>query len=330
VRARLIQYGLLPSGGRGAGDGPTSGTAPPLRPAIRAPRVLRVAKGRTGLLAILKATGALDEGLAARDAQVEWIECETGMQVVAALSSGRADVGMVGEAPPVFAQAARAPVVYLAAEPPKPEGEAIVVHHDSTLDAVGDLRGKALALAHGANVLYFVLRALEEAGVGLDELTLSYLPPSAARAAFERREVAAWAIWDAHLSSVQREGRARVLRDARGLAPNRAFYVGRRAVTEAQPDLVDVFLTEAGAAGRWANESHERAARLLAPHVDIAPASLEADLGRTRFALLPLDGEILAAQQRIADTLHRFRLIAEPVDVSQAVWSPPWAARRSA
>ncbi|WP_394833321.1 sigma 54-interacting transcriptional regulator [Pendulispora rubella] len=267
VRARLMQQGLL------AG----------------APRRLRVRIGFQdfGVLASLKSTRALDAVLAAHGAEVDWIECATGMHVVDALADGSMDLGVVGEAPPVFAQAAHAPVVYLASEPPAPEGEAIVVHARSSMGNLADLRGKALAMSRGANVVYFVVRALEEAGLSWSDVEIRTLPPGDAHGAFVRREVDAWAIWNPWLTSLQREMPTRVLRDARGLAPNRAFYMGRRAFADAHPDVVDSFLGQLGTVGG-------SAARI--------------------------DEETMESQQSIADTFHRLKFIARPVHVGDAVW----------
>jgi sulfonate transport system substrate-binding protein len=273
----------------------------------------------------------LEEALGVRGVDVEWTDHATGMQVIDAIAAGALDVGVVGEAAPVFAQASRAPVVYLAAEPPAPEGEAIVVLEPSQIRSLSDLRGRSLAVSRGANVVYFVARALEEAGLTWGDITVRPLSPIDARAAFVRGEVDAWAIWNPILAALEHSVPMRVLRDARGLASNRAFYVGRQAFADAQPEIIEVFIGQVGAVGRWANDSRELAARLLAPHVGFPQPAIEAALARTPFDARPLDEEAILAQQRIADTFHRLQLIARAVRVKEAVWAPPWeTARRSA
>ena len=254
----------------------------------------------------------------------------TGMQVVDAISTGALDFGVVGEAAPIFAQAAGSQVVYLACEPPAPEGEAIVVHERSAVGTLADLQGKTLAITRGANVVYFVARALEEAGLGLADVNIRAFAPLAARAAFARGEIDAWATWDPFLASLQQAHPTRVLRDARGLADNRAFYVAGRAFADAHRDIVETFVGEVGAVGRWANESRSAVARLLAPHMKITEAALEAALARTPFDARVLDEDALTSQQRVADTLHRLHFITRPVDVWAAALIPPSIARRSA
>jgi aliphatic sulfonates family ABC transporter substrate-binding protein len=330
VRARLLEYGLLPVAPRSReAEAPVASTqvwTPKGAPTLR----VRVGHQPFGVLSLLKATCALEDALAAYGASVEWSECTTGMQVIDALAAGALDFGVVGEAPPVFAQAARAPVVYLAVEPPAPEGEAIVVRALSDVRTLADLRGKSLAVTRGANVLYFVVQALEEAGLTLDDVVVRALGPVDAHAAFASGEVDAWAVWNPHLASLQETLSTRVLRDARGLANNRAYYMGRHAFADAHPDIVQAFLGQVGAVGRWANESPGAAARILAPHANLPASTLEASLARTPFDTQPMNREAMASQQRIADTFRRLNIIPRSVDVEEAVWMPPPIIRRSA
>ena len=354
VRARLLQYGLLVAPLKRESDvasadsppGPRSSSASSGRDpyvdevgvvpeSVRRTKAdgfrLRVGHQPFGVLSLLKATGALEEALSTHGVDVEWTDCATGMQVIDAIAAGALDIGVVGEAPPVFAQASRAPVVYLAAEPPAPEGEAIVVLEQSPIASLAELRGRSLAVSRGANVVYFVVRALEEVGLTLDDVHVRALSPVEARAAFARGEVEAWAIWNPILASLEHSLRTRVLRNARGLASNRAFYVGRRAFADAQPEIVEAFIGQVGAVGRWANDSRALAARMLAPEVGFPQLAIEEALARTPFDARPLDAETVFSQQRIADTFHKLQLIGRAVHVNEAVWAPPaGVARRSA
>jgi sulfonate transport system substrate-binding protein len=118
----------------------------------------------------------------------------------------------VGEAPPIFAQAAGANLVYVANEPPSPRSEAIVVPGDSGLKTVAQLKGKKIALNKGSNVHYLLVRAIEKAGLKYSDITPVYLPPADARAAFERGSVDAWVIWDPLLAAAEKQLGARARR----------------------------------------------------------------------------------------------------------------------
>jgi sulfonate transport system substrate-binding protein len=228
---------------------------------------------------------------------------------------------VVGECPPLFAQADDVPLVYLAAEEAAPEREAILVHEDSPVQSVSDLRGKRIALHRGSNVHYLVIRALEEASVDYDDVELVFLSPEDARAAFERREVDAWAIWDPMLSSVRYDLGARVLRNGSGLAKNVAYYVARRQFAETYPNVAGEFLSHVALAAGWAKDNAAAVADLLAPELGV-PRGVLALAFRNGSSPVPLSSELLLGQQQIADTLHRMQLIPRAIRVAEAQWQP--------
>ena len=94
--------------------GATGGTAFGQTPA----RVLRVGHQK-GWLSILKGRGTLEKRLAPLGVKVTWTEFNAGPVQLEALNVGSIDFGDVGEAPPIFAQAAGAPLVYAGATVPR-------------------------------------------------------------------------------------------------------------------------------------------------------------------------------------------------------------------
>src|SRR6476469_232111 len=111
--------------------------------------LLRIGFQKYGTLTLLKAAGTLDKRLAQQGIDTKWIEFPAGPQLLEGLNVGSVDFGTVGEAPPIFAQAAGAQLIYVANEPPAPLSEAIVVPKNSTLASVADLKGKKVALNKG-------------------------------------------------------------------------------------------------------------------------------------------------------------------------------------
>jgi len=310
VRARLLAIGEIQGGVRASAPGP--------RPS--AGTTVRIGYQRFGLLWMLRTSGALDRAMSSRGATVSWTEFPSGVELVESLRVGALDLGVVGEGPPLLAQAMRAPFVYLAAEPPAPGGEAILVRRDSPIHTVRDLYGRRVVLSKGANVHYLLLRALEEAGLSPDALEIVFAAPAEGRTMFESGGADAWVAWDPWLAVAEHEGNARVLRDATGLASNRAYYVAARGFAESEPGLVEAFITEVRALGRTANDNAEAIVELLAPAAGIEKAALRVALGRNRFGLRIFDAELAASQQRVADSSHRHRLIAHPISVVDASW----------
>ena len=110
-----------------------------------ADKVVRIGYQKYGTLVLLKGKGLLEKKLKSIDYTVEWTEFPGGPQLLEALNAGAVDFGSTGETPPIFAQAANAPLVYIAHEPPAPRGEAILVPKDSPIKSVADLKGKKVA-----------------------------------------------------------------------------------------------------------------------------------------------------------------------------------------
>eukprot|EP01041_Mallomonas_annulata_P014479 gene14479-30824_t len=178
-------------------------------------RVLRVGHQK-GWLSILKGRGTLEKRLAPLGVKVTWTEFNAGPVQLEALNVGSIDFGDVGEAPPIFAQAAGAPLVYAGATVPRPALEAVVVPKDSPIRSVADLKGKRVAYNKGSNGQYFLVKLLEKHGLQYSDVQPIFLPPADARAAFEKGAVDAWVIWDPFLAAVELQTGARVLADARG------------------------------------------------------------------------------------------------------------------
>ena len=155
-------------------------------------KVVRIGYQKYGKLVLLKGRGTLEQKLKPLGYSVSWTEFPSGPPLLEALNVGSIDFGISGETPPIFAQAAGVPLVYLAYGPPAPQGEAILVPKDSPLKSVADLKGKKVALNKGSNVHYLLVRALEQAGLKYTDIQTVFLAPADALAAFTRGSVDAW------------------------------------------------------------------------------------------------------------------------------------------
>jgi aliphatic sulfonates family ABC transporter substrate-binding protein len=320
VRARLIQHGELKGPLRRNVPGRACAPAFDVEPrGLLRGSPIRIGYQKLGLLMLVKGYGAFDAALAARGCTIDWVEHEGGIQIVDALRAGTLAAGIVGSFPAVFAQAADVPIVYVAAEPPAPQGAALVVPEHSTVKRVRDLRGKRVAVNRAAQAHYLLVTALEEAGVDRREVEICFAPPEQALRAFRAGEIDAWAIWDPWLSSARLDFGGRVLRDASGLMKNSAYYLARRDVAEGNPELVTELLTHIQLAALWAQRDPAAAAARVAPGLGISPRALIASLER-ELHTMPVSAELIAAQQDIADTLLRMDLIPRAVSVADAQW----------
>jgi sulfonate transport system substrate-binding protein len=291
-------------------------------PALARDKVIRIGFQKYGNLILLKGRGSLESKLALLGYKVEWKEFPSGPPLLEALNAGAIDFGHTGETPPIFAQAAGIPFIYVACEPPAPKGEAILVPLDSPIKSVADLKGKRVALNKGSNVHYLLVRALENAGVKYSDIETAFLAPADARAAFERGAVHAWLIWDPFQAAAEAATGARTLTDATGLAPNRQFYLASRKLADANPGVVDAIVAEIADIDRWALGREREVSSELSTGIGIPASLLEVALKRQTYGVRSLDAETVDDQQRIADTFYTLGLVPKKVVITAVVRKP--------
>jgi sulfonate transport system substrate-binding protein len=282
------------------------------------PQRLRIGYQKYGALVLLKARGALERRLEPLKVEVKWTQFSAGPALLEALNVGSIDFGQVGEAPPIFAQAAGADLVYVANEPAEPAGEAILVPKDSTIRSVAELKGKKIALNKGSNVHYFLVRALEKAGLKYGDVTTAFLPPADARAAFERGSVDAWVIWDPFLAAAQKTLEAQLVADASGVVNNRAYYFTSRTFADRNADVLKIAIEEINVIDTWASKNQGAAAAELSTVLGLDRSITDLYLGRAEFGTAPITRAILAEQQQIADTFFDLKLIPKKLNLLDA------------
>lgn len=290
-----------------------------VRLAGAAEKVVRIGYQKYGTLVLLKGKGTLEKKLESIGYKVEWTEFPGGPQLLEALNAGAVDFGSTGETPPIFAQAANAPLVYIAHEPPAPRGEAILVPKDSPIKSVAELKGKKVAFNKGSNVHYLLVKALEEAGLTYEDVESSFLAPADGRAAFEKGAVDAWVIWDPFQAAAEVAIEARELKNGEGLVPNHQFYLGTEALVNDHAEAIDVLIDAIAEIDEWTKSDIAAAAAELSPSVGIPEPVLVKALERQSYGVKSLDDSVVAQQQSIADTFFKLKLIPKEVTIAGVV-----------
>jgi sulfonate transport system substrate-binding protein len=274
-----------------------------------------------GNLIFLKERGILERKLAPLGWSVTWTEFQAGPQLLESLNVGAADFGPVGEAPPIFAQAAGANIVYAGYEPASPKNEVIIVPKNSPIKTVSDLKGKRVALNKGSNVNYLLVRALEENGLSYSDIVPAYLAPADARAAFERGSVDAWVIWDPYYAAAELSLGARPVVDGTGLAPNVSFYMASRPIAERNSEVLKVVLSAIDEIDGWIADNRKQFATELAPKIGLPAEVIERSVNRSNLGAGPINAATLEGQQKIADAFAKLNLIPKKVTVTDAAWN---------
>lgn len=287
-----------------------------------APAQLRIGFQKSAVnLVILKQQGALEKRFPA--SKVQWVEFPAGPQLLEALAVGSLEIGLTGDSPPVFAQAAGKDLRYVGAEPPKPRSSAILVKADSPIRTLADLKGRKVALQKGSSAHYLTVRALAKAGLQWSDITPIYLPPSDARAAFEKGAVDAWAIWDPFYAATEIDLKPRVLSTGEGLSGNNSFYLASTAFTQHHPAALQAIFDELTKADAYVQSNRKESAQLISEFSGLPLATVHRFIERRpRSPTAPLPAALVADQQRVADAFAQLGLIPKPVQVSEIVWQP--------
>jgi len=288
----------------------------------KAPELLRIGYQKSAVnLVVLKQQGALERRFP--QTKVSWVEFPAGPQLLEALAVGSLEFGMTGDAPPVFAQAADKDLVYVGAEPPKPDSSAILVLKDSPLHTLADLKGRKVALQKGSSAHYLLVRAVEKAGLQWSDIQPIYLAPSDARAAFERRSVDAWAIWDPFYTATELAIQPRALTTGRGLSGNNSFYLASRGFATQYPEAIAALFEELTQADRFVQTRRPDAIKLISDFSGLDAGVVSLFLQRRPASPVGLLGAAtIADQQRVADAFFKLGLIPKAVRVAQIVWLP--------
>lgn len=276
-------------------------------------------------LVILKQRNTLEQRF--KNSKIVWLEFPAGPQLLEALSVGSLDFGLTGDSPPVFAQAANKDLLYVGAEPSKPESSAILVPPDSPIKMLADLKGKKIALQKGSSAHFLLLQAVKKAGLAWSDIQPIYLAPADARAAFERGSVDAWSIWDPYYGAVELALKPRVLTTGKTLTKNNSFYLASRSFAENYPQTVLILLDELTKTDQYAQHNQKEVAQLIADLSGLNLATVHLFLSR-RLSPSPttlLTPGIVADQQLVADSFKEIGLIPKTIKVADIVWQPPAA-----
>lgn len=277
------------------------------------------------LITLLKTQGTLEEALGKDNTDITWHEFPSGLPLLEALNVGNVDISAdVADTVPIFAQAAKAKLTYFAEESPSPAAQAIVVHNDSQIRQLSDLRGKKIAVTKAAGTHYLLIAALSKAGLSFSDIQPAYLSPADGRAAFENGKVDAWVTWEPFLTGVQRQLPTRTLTDGVGLASYKRYYLTSTPYAKAHPEVLKRVYEQLQQAGGWIKSHPREAAQVLGPlwgNLDVE--TVEAANAHRSYQVEPVKADQLGEQQKIADAFFKAGLLPTAVDAKDVdIWTP--------
>ncbi|MEV0615704.1 aliphatic sulfonate ABC transporter substrate-binding protein [Nonomuraea sp. NPDC050404] len=260
-----------------------------------------------------------------------WLEAELkGTKVTWVLSAGsnkanenlRAeaiDVGSTAGAAALQARANGTPIKTIGIYS-RPEWTALVVAKDSPVIEVEQLKGKKVAATKGTDPYFFLLQALEEAGLGGTDVEVVNLQHADGRTALERGDVDAWAGLDPLMAQSQVDAGSKLF--YRNAAFNSyGFLNAREDFLSKHPGLAQKVIDAYERARAWIAARPDEAVQLLAAEAKLAPEVATVVLKeRTQTEISPVPGaEQRAVLERILPTLVRESQVRSETEARSAL-----------
>jgi aliphatic sulfonates family ABC transporter substrate-binding protein len=290
-------------------------------PARAAPlRELRVGYQKTAILLVVKAQKLLESHFAPKGVTINWVEFAYGPPLLEAVNAGAVDYGYTGDAPPIFAQAARAHINYAAVIPTRGYGQAIVVPDHSPAKTLSDLKGKKIGVARGSSAHNLLVSALESQKIAWSEIDPVYLAPADAASAFGRGAIDAWSIWDPFYAIAELRQKARPLPIDRKATIQNSYFLVNSDFLKKHADVVAEINAEVAKATEWATSHRDEVAALFSQASGVDLAAQKRAVARAEFGFGPMTDKIIAEQQAVADRFARLGLIPAPIQVRDIVW----------
>ena len=284
------------------------------------PKEIRIGTQKGGFFPAVRARRTIEDAFKPAGIDIVWVDFQFGPPLLEAINVGSVDFGYVGDAPPIFAQAASAKIRYAAAVKQNGSSQAIIVQKDSPIRTLADLKGKRVAFGKGSSAHNLLVAALEKAGLSWSDITPAPLAPADATAAFVKGSVDAWSIWDPYLALAELKENARVVAWDKDVHKPNSFYIVGSDFVEKYPAVVAKLNAAFAAEGVWANSHHAEVAKAQAEATGVDIEAIKRFVDRSVYSVVPIDDEILRSQQAVADRFARVGLIPKPVDVRDIVW----------
>ncbi|MGA2825720.1 MAG: ABC transporter substrate-binding protein [Streptosporangiaceae bacterium] len=269
----------------------------------------------TGAQALLEAAGLINK----LPFKASWSDFTSGPPMLQAMGSGSVDIGGVGDAPPVFAASGNEPIAIAGARVTPAAAAAIVVPKNSPITSISQLKGKKIAVAQGSSADYHLLTVLNKAGLTTKQVTLDYLQPADALAAFNSGHVDAWDIWSPYIEQTTLLENARILVNGDGYGSPDSFEVASKAALDnpAKAAAIKDYLTILNQAYVWSATHIATWAKLWGDATglpsNVMTQAAKDDINKP----ITITSGVISAEQQLVTAFYKAGLIPNSVNIKQ-------------
>jgi sulfonate transport system substrate-binding protein len=247
---------------------------------------------------VIKDQGWLEASLKDQGVTVNWVQSAGSNKANEALRSGAIDVGSTAGSAALLARSNGSPIKTIDIYS-QPEWAALVAPAGSGITSVADLKGKSVAATKGTDPYFFLLQALEEAGLKPGDVTVQNLQHADGRTALENGSVQAWSGLDPIMAGAEQKGAKLFYRN---LDFNTyGFLNATESFLKDKPELAQAVVNAYEKARAWAAANPDQTARILADvaGLDLAVAKTVV-LERSNLDVDPAPG---AAQRKVLEKI---------------------------
>ena len=238
---------------------------------------------------IIRDQGWLEDELEEFDTDVNWIQSAGSNKANENLRSEAIDVGSTAGSAALLARANGAPIeTILVAD--QPEWTALVTNEGSDIDTVEQLEGASVAATRGTDPYFFLIQALDAAGIETSDVEVQNLQHADGWRALENGDVDAWSGLDPIMAGAENDGAELFFRDLDLITYS--FVNATEDFTDNHPEVAQKVVDVYEQARQWAEDNPEETAEILAEE-----AGLELDVAerviqeRSNFDVDPVPGE---------------------------------------
>lgn len=269
---------------------------------------------------IIKEKGWLETALQEQGKDVEWVQSAGSNKANEALRSGAIDVGSTAGSAALLARSNGSPIQVIDLYS-QPEWSALVTRTDTGISSVKDLAGKKVAVTKGTDPYFFLLQALEEAGVSPDEVTIEQLQHADGRTALNQGTVDAWSGLDPIMASAEIEdGNTLFYRNVD--FNTYGFLNATEDFIESDPEAAQTIVDVYEYARDWALANEEEAVQILADGSGIELETAQVVWDRTYLDIDNVPGDKqLAVLEKVGPYLVESGDVASQGEVDTALGS---------
>ncbi len=236
-----------------------------------------------------------------------------------AVMAGAVDTAPAGDTPVLAAAASGVPIKLVAASQSSGRSVALLVAANSPIRTLYDLKGRSVIVssARGSVAHYLLLGALKEADLKLSDVTIGFMLPGDAQAAFDAGRIEVWATFGLYQALAEYRG-ARVLRDGVGINTGLGFITAsqRALASPAKRRAIADALRQFSAANAWANSHKDQYATVFAKVTGAPLGAAKLLVDRENPVPTPVTAATTAKLQIVADTFFQAGLLPKAVNAA--------------